>query len=71
MNDKRVHTHSIRMTYKYILFFSLLLGILIGVDKRVDFQHATDDEEHAFSSSKLWVKHRTPYNLVTRAIENI
>ena len=59
------------MTYRYILFFSLLFGIPIGVDKRVGFQHATDDEEHAFSSSELWVKYRTPYNLVTRAIENI
>ena len=27
------------------LFFPLLLGMLIGVDKRVGFRHAVDDEE--------------------------
>ena len=33
MDDIQVHTTDIRMTYEYLLFFSLLLGMLIGVDK--------------------------------------
>ena len=28
------------------IFFALLLGMLIGVDKRAGFQHAIDDEEY-------------------------
>ena len=28
------------------LFFALLLGMLIGVDKRADFWHAVNDEEY-------------------------
>ena len=42
------------------LCFLLLLGMLIGVDKRVGFRHAIEDEEYAFSYSKSRVKHRTP-----------
>ena len=42
------------------LFFLLLLEMLIRVDKRVGFRHATDDEQYAFSYSSLKVKHRTP-----------
>ena len=33
------------------IFFPLLLGMLNGVDKRVGFWHAIDDEEYAFSYS--------------------
>ena len=42
------------------LFFLFLFGILIGVDKRVGFRHAIDDEEYAFCYSGSKVKHRTP-----------
>ena len=42
------------------LFFHLLLGMLIGVDKIVGFWQSIDDEEYAFSYSKSRVKHRTP-----------
>ena len=60
------------MTYEYILYFPLLLGILLGVDKRVGFQHAIDDEQYVFSYSGLRAKHRTSYDLVvTRDIEKV
>ena len=42
------------------LFFPLLLRMLIGVDKRVGFWYARDDEEYAFSYSQSRVKHRIP-----------
>ena len=29
-----------------VLFFGLLLGMLIGVDKRTDFRHTIDDEDY-------------------------
>ena len=45
-----------------MLFFSLLFGMLTGVDKRVSFRHAIHDEEYAFSYSGT---------RVTRAIEKI
>ena len=45
--------------------------MLIGVDKRVGFRHAIYDEEYAFSHSGLKGKHRTPKDLVTRAIDKI
>ena len=54
------HTNDIRVTYEYILFFLLLLGMLFGVDKRVGFRHAINDEEDKFSFSGSLVKHRTP-----------
>ena len=38
------------------LLFHLLFGILIGVDERVGFRHAIDDEEYAFSYSESRVK---------------
>ena len=53
------------------LFFFLLLEMLIGVDKRLGFRHAIDDEQYAFSYTGLRVKNRTPYDLVTRAIDKI
>ena len=34
-----------------VLFLPLLPGMLVGVDKRVCFRHAMDDEEYAFSYS--------------------
>ena len=60
MDDVRVHTSDIRKAYEYILFFPLLLGMFIEVDKTVGLRHAIDDEEYAFSYSGLGVKHRTP-----------
>ena len=48
----RVHTSDIPKTYEYILFFLLLLGMFVGVDKR-------DDEEYPFSYSGLRVKYPT------------
>ena len=42
------------------LFFPLLLGMVMGVDKRVTFRHAIDDEEYTFSYSEPRVKHCTP-----------
>ena len=53
------------------LFFPLLLEMLIVVDKTVGFRHGVDDKEYAFSYSVLRVKHRTSYNLGTRAIDKM
>ena len=41
------------------LFFPLLLGMLVGVDKGAGFWDAIDDEEYAFSYSRSRLKHRT------------
>ena len=43
----------------FFFFFPLLLGIPIGVDIRVGFRHAIDDEEYVFLYFGLIVKHRT------------
>ena len=62
MDDIRVHISDIPKTYEYILyilFFPLLFGMFIGIDKRVGFRHAIDDEEYVFSYSELELKHRT------------
>ena len=42
------------------LFFPLLLGMLIVLDKRFGFRYAIDDQEYAFSYSGLRIKHHTP-----------
>ena len=42
------------------LFFSLLLRMLIGVDKRAGFRYVIDDEEYTSSYSGWRVKHHTP-----------
>ena len=59
-DDMQVHMSDIWITYEYILFFPLLLGMLIVVDKRASFLHIINDEEYEFSFSRWLVKHRTP-----------
>ena len=39
----------------FFFFFPLLLAVLIGVDIRVGFWHAIDDEEYVFLYSGLIV----------------
>ena len=51
---------AIKVDLLLALFFPLLHGMLIRVDKRVGFRHAIDDEQYAFSYSESRVKHRTP-----------
>ena len=46
---------------KIDLFLGMLLGTLNGVDKKVGFRQAIDDEQYAFSCSGSRVKHCTPY----------
>ena len=50
---------------------SLLLGMLIEVDKRVGFRDAIADEEYVFSYARSRAKHGTPSEMVTRIIEKI
>ena len=45
---------------KIDLFLGMLLGTLNGVDKKVGFRQAIDDEQYAFSCSGSRVKHCTP-----------
>ena len=39
------YTYLVAMEVDLFVTLSLLLGMLIGVDKRVGFRHAIDDEE--------------------------
>ena len=59
------------MEVDLFVILSLLLGMPIGVNKRVGFWHAIDDEEYVFSYARSRAKHGTPSEMVTKIIEKI
>ena len=50
---------AMKVDFFLALFFSLLLGMLIGADKKVGFWQAIDDEEYAFPYFRSGIKYCT------------
>ena len=59
----RIYLVATKVDLSLALFFPLLLGLLIRVDKRVGFRHTIDDEKYAFSYFGSRSKSKALYTL--------